>query len=112
MTDMDDLLIAMIIAGIGLSIAYLRDELVLRQEFKAAEREKELALRERHITRPRREYTAMLRQPSTLSWPLQTNPFQLVRVFVRALRIFLQEGNIQRLVSYVTNRLQRLQADR
>jgi hypothetical protein len=86
---MDDLQIAMIIAGIGLSIAYLRAELVVRQEFKAAERKKELALRELHITRPRREHTALLRQPSAVSWPVQTNPFQLVRVLVRVLRIFI-----------------------
>jgi hypothetical protein len=60
---MDDLLFAIIIAGVGLSIAYLRAELVIRQEFKALER-KELALRELRITRPRREHTAMLRRPS------------------------------------------------
>ncbi len=58
--SLDDLLLAIIIAGIGLSIAYLRAELVLRQEFKAAERRKELA---------------------------QANPFQVMRVLVRALRI-------------------------
>jgi Arc/MetJ family transcription regulator len=81
MTDMDDLLIAIIVAGIGLSIAYLRAELILRQEFKAAEREKELALRELRITRPRREHTSMLGQPSTASWPIQINPFQVMRVW-------------------------------
>jgi Arc/MetJ family transcription regulator len=94
MTHMDDLLIAMIIGGIGLSIAYLRAELVVRQEFKAAERRKELALRERHITRPRREHTALLRQPSAVFCPVQTNPFQLLRVLVGALRIAIQERNI------------------
>jgi hypothetical protein len=94
MTYMDDLLSAMIIAGIGLSIAYLRAELVVRQEFKAAEREKALVLRELHITRPRREHTAVLRQPSPAFWPVQTNPFQLVRILVRALRMFIQERNI------------------
>jgi len=92
---MDDLLIMIIVAGIGLSIAYLRAELVARQEFKAAERKKEFALRALHITRPRREDTALLRQPSAVSWPVQTNPLQLVRVLVRALRIFIQERNIQ-----------------
>jgi hypothetical protein len=94
---MDDLLIVMIIAGIGLSVAYLRAELGLRQEFKAAKRKKELALRELHITRPRREHTAMLGQPSTVSWPVQANPFPLVRVLARALRIYIQERNIHRL---------------
>jgi hypothetical protein len=71
---MDDLLIAIIIAGVGLSVTYLRAELVLRQELKAAERKKERALRELHITRPRREHTALLRQPGAVSWPVQTNP--------------------------------------
>jgi hypothetical protein len=95
MAHMDDLLITIIVAGIGLSIAYLRAELVVRQEFKAAERKKEFALRELHIRRPRREHTALFRQPSAVSWPVQTNPVQLVRVLVRALRIFIQERNIQ-----------------
>jgi hypothetical protein len=95
MTHMDDLLIAMIIAGIGLSIAYLRAELVVRQEFKAAEQKKELALRERHITRARRGHTALLRQPSAVFCLVQTNPFRPMRVLVRALRIFIQERNIQ-----------------
>jgi hypothetical protein len=85
----------MIIAGIGLSIAYLLAELVVRQEFKATERKKELALRELHITRPRREHTALLRQPSAVSWLVQTNPFRPMRGLVRALRIFIQERNIQ-----------------
>jgi hypothetical protein len=94
MTHMDDLLFAIIIGGIGLSVAYLRAELVLSQEFKAAERRKELALRELHTTRPGGKHTAMLRQPSTVSSPIQTNPFQLARVLVRALRIFIQERYI------------------
>jgi hypothetical protein len=85
----------MIIAGIGLSIAYLRAELVVRQEFNVAERKKELALRELRITRRRREQTALLRHPNAVSWPVQTNPSQLVRVLVRALRISMQERNIQ-----------------
>jgi hypothetical protein len=85
----------MIVAGVGLSIAYLRAELVVRQEFKAAEQKKELALRELHITRPRREHTALLRQPSAVSRPVQTNPFRPMRVLVRALRIYIQERNIQ-----------------
>jgi hypothetical protein len=94
MTHMDDLLITIIVVGIGLSIAYLRAELVWRQEFKATERKRKLALRELHITRPRRHPRGMLGQASTASWPIQANPFQLVRVLVRALRIFLQERDI------------------
>lgn len=43
---LDDLLIAILIAGVGLSGAYLRAELVSHQKFKAAERKKQLFLRE------------------------------------------------------------------
>jgi hypothetical protein len=43
---LDDLLIAILVAGIGLSGAYLRAELLAHRRFKAAERRKELALRE------------------------------------------------------------------
>jgi hypothetical protein len=103
---MEDLSITIIVAGIGLSIAYLRAELVVRQESKAAERKKELALRELHITRPRREHTALLGQPSAVSWPVQTNPFRLVRVFgprITHLHTGTQYSAV--LVSYVTNRL-------
>jgi hypothetical protein len=47
----DDLLIAMIIAGIGLSGAYLRAELVLRRRTKAAEQRDDLSRRELHANR-------------------------------------------------------------
>jgi hypothetical protein len=40
MGHMDDLLITIIVAGIGLSIAYLRADLHVRREFKSAERKK------------------------------------------------------------------------
>jgi hypothetical protein len=95
MAHMDNLLFAIIIAGVGLSVTYLRAELALRQELKA-ERETELALPEPHITRPRREHTALLRQPSTVSRPIQTNPFRPMRDLARALRILIQ-GRIIRL---------------
>jgi hypothetical protein len=48
MTYMDDLLTAMIIAGIGLSIAYLRAELVLKCGRKVKERKKAIVQRELH----------------------------------------------------------------
>jgi hypothetical protein len=47
----DDLLIAMIIAGIGLSGAYLRAECVLHRRFKAAERKKLIVQRELYAHR-------------------------------------------------------------
>jgi hypothetical protein len=55
MTYMDDLLTAMIIAGIGLSIAYLRAEFVLRRGRKVKEREKAIVQHELHTNRLRLE---------------------------------------------------------
>lgn len=48
---MDDLLTAMIIVGIGLSIAYLRAEFVLRRGRKVKEREKAIVQCELHANR-------------------------------------------------------------
>jgi len=53
--NLDDLLIAILIAGLGLSGAYLRAEFFSHRRFKAAERRKELALRELHMKRVRHE---------------------------------------------------------
>jgi hypothetical protein len=44
----EHLLIAMIIAGFGLSGAYLRAVFVLRRRYRAAERKREIGLRELH----------------------------------------------------------------
>jgi 6-phosphogluconolactonase len=57
MTDMsfDDLLIAIIVAGIGLSVAYLRAEYVSWRRYKAAERRHEVSLCELHLKRLRVE---------------------------------------------------------
>jgi phage antirepressor YoqD-like protein len=49
--SLDDLLIAIIIIGIGLSGAYLRAELVLHQRSQAAERQKLTVQRELHANR-------------------------------------------------------------
>jgi hypothetical protein len=53
MTHMDDLLITIIVAGIGLSIAYLRAEHVSRRGRKVKERKKAIAQRELHANRLR-----------------------------------------------------------
>ena len=53
MTDMDDLLITIIISGIALSIAYLRDEFVSRRGRKVRERKKAIVQRELHANRAR-----------------------------------------------------------
>lgn len=51
--NLDDLLLAIIIAGIGLSIGYLRAEFVLRRERKVKERKKAIVQREWHANRLR-----------------------------------------------------------
>jgi hypothetical protein len=53
--SIDDLLIGTIVAGVGLSGAYLRAEFVLHLRFKAAERRQELASHEVHVNRARPE---------------------------------------------------------
>jgi hypothetical protein len=49
--SLDDLLFAIIVAGIGLSGAYLKAEYVLNRYFKTAEHKKLIALRELHTNR-------------------------------------------------------------
>jgi hypothetical protein len=80
---MDDLLITIIVAGIGLSGAYLRAELVLHRRTTALQRARELAQREVHSKRVRLGPNKMP-QPVT---SIQANAFQLVRVLARALLI-------------------------
>jgi hypothetical protein len=80
----DDLQFAIILAGIGLSGAYLRAELVLHRRMTALQRARELVQREVHAKRVHLEYGKMP-QPVPL---MQANAFQLVRVLARALRIY------------------------
>jgi hypothetical protein len=89
---MDDLLITIIVAGIGLSGAYLRAELVLHRRTTALQRARELVQREVRAKRVRLEHNKMP-QPVT---SIRANAFQLVRGLARALRIFIQERNIHR----------------
>jgi hypothetical protein len=91
---LDDLLIAIIIAGIGLSGAYLRAELLLHRRMMAAHRQRELVQLELHIkiVRPWQNDTSRHTVPSSI----QANLFQTVRVLARALRIYIQERNIHR----------------
>lgn len=64
---LDDLMIAILIAGIGLSCVNLRAELLLHRRFKDAERRRELALRELHIKSAPPGQNDMPRQPRTPS---------------------------------------------
>jgi hypothetical protein len=88
--SIDDLLFAIILAGIGLSGAYLRAELASHRRATALQRARELVQREVHAKRVRLG-------PNKMPQPvpsMRANAFQLVRVLARALRIVIQERNI------------------
>jgi hypothetical protein len=53
----EEVLLTTIIAGLGLSVAYLRAEYVLHRGFKAAEHKKLIVLHELHAARLRLEQT-------------------------------------------------------
>lgn len=61
---LDDLLIALIIAGIGTSGAYLRAELLLHRRLTAAQRIRQLQLRKLQTTRK-----ILVREPASNPWP-------------------------------------------
>ena len=90
--SIDDLLFAIIVAGMGLSGAYLRAELVLHRGTTALQRARELVQREAHAKRVRLEFDKMPQPVPSI----QANAFPLVRVLARALRIYIQERNIHR----------------
>jgi hypothetical protein len=89
---LDDLLITIIIAGIGLSGAYLRAQYALHISIKAAERRREALQRELHITQVHLEQSDVSRPISNLVSQILINILQLMRVLARALRIFIQEN--------------------
>ena len=80
----DDCLFAMIIAGIGLAVGYLRAELGLHRSTTTVQRARELVQREVHAQRVCLGHNKMP-QP-VLS--IQANPFPPVRVLARVSRIF------------------------
>jgi hypothetical protein len=90
--SLDDLLLAIILAGIGLSGAYLRAELILHRRTTVLQRARELVQREVHAKRVRLG-------PNKMPQPvpsIRANAFSPVRVLARALRIYIQERNIHR----------------
>lgn len=91
--SIDDLLFAIILAGIALSGAYLRAELVSHRRTTALQRARELVQREVRAKRVRLGHDKMTTQPVP---SIQANAFPPVRVLARALRIFIQERNIHR----------------
>jgi hypothetical protein len=87
----DDLLFAIILAGLGLSGAYLRAELLLHRRMTALQRTRELVQLEFHAKRAGLEQNNASRQPRNPPSPTQADAFCTMRVSARALRISLQE---------------------
>jgi hypothetical protein len=93
----DDLLFAIIVAGLALSGAYLRAELLLHRKLMALQRIRELLQREIHTKRVSLAQNAGPRQPRTIPSPIQARAPPTVRVSARALRIFVQKRAIHRI---------------
>ena len=93
---MDDLLLVMIMAGIGLSGAYLRAELLLHQRMTAVRRKRELLQLELHTQIVRLEHKEMSRQPRIVSASIPANVLQVMWELLRALRVFIQGRQLHR----------------
>jgi hypothetical protein len=93
----DDLLLVMIMAGIGLSGAYFRAELLVHQRMTAVRRKRELLQLELHTQRVRLEHQEMSRQPRAAPASIPANIVQVMRDLLRALRSFIHGCHIHRL---------------
>lgn len=73
--NFDDLFIAIIIAGIGLTVAYLRAEYIFHRGFKAAEHKKLIVQRELHANRlrPKQEVVRLSECNERLNQPRTCN---------------------------------------
>ena len=80
--NLDDLLLAIIIAGIGLSVAYLRAELVLHRRLTGTLHRREVLQYKLHIKRVP-EQNDMPRQSAAYPSPTQTNVYPAMRVWAR-----------------------------
>ena len=87
----DDLLVVMILVGIGLSGAYLRAEILSHLGFKAAERRREALQRELHNKGVRPEKMDMPSRLRTDPSSIQTDIFATMRALARASCIFRRE---------------------
>jgi hypothetical protein len=88
----DQFLLMIIVAGMGLTVAYVRAEYVLYRRFKASEQEKLSVKHQLHAKRVRPGHNEMPQPVRSI----RANGFPLARVLARALRIFIQERNIHR----------------
>jgi hypothetical protein len=87
----DDLLFAIILAGLGLSGAYLRAELLSHRRMTKLQRTRELVQLELHAKRAGLEQNNVSRRPRILPSPARADAPYTMRVLARALRICLQE---------------------
>jgi hypothetical protein len=94
--NIDDLLFAIIIAGIGFSGIYLRAELLLHRRMTAIRRRRELVQLELHAKRVRVGQKDLLGQPRAVPSLGHANISRVMRDLARALRIFIQARNIHR----------------
>jgi hypothetical protein len=88
--SIDDLLIAIIIVGVGVSCAYLRAELLLHRRTTALKRATELVRHELHSETAPLERNEISMQPV----PALT-VFQLMRDLARVLRISVEDRNFR-----------------
>jgi hypothetical protein len=79
----DDFLIAMIILGLGVAIAYLKAEYELHLRSKAAERRKELTLHDLHRSRVRFERNGIPVHVRMACEPTQPQVFRTIRFLAR-----------------------------
>lgn len=85
--SIDDLLIALIISGIGLSGAYLRADLALHRRLTSVERTREVLQSELHVKRLRPEQNNMPGQPCAYPSPIRLNISPVMRGLTGPLRL-------------------------
>jgi hypothetical protein len=92
--NFDDLFIAIIIAGMGLTLAFLRAEYALHRGFKAAEHKKMIVQRELHANRLRskqidvpvaaiRNHRHFLSKESAICAPAESPPAVYEKIGIR-----------------------------
>jgi len=84
--SIDDLLLALSIGGIGLSLAYLRAEYLQHRRLKAAERQWTSMVRTLHIAKMPAEQIDMPRELRIAHSPAGTGALQLWKSLTRASR--------------------------
>jgi hypothetical protein len=83
--SLDDVLFGVIVSGVGLSVAYFRDEYIGWREHKAAEMRKQTSRRELHIDKSEhREDADLIRSVVTLEPIADTERAEVTKVAYRS----------------------------